>query len=353
MPDTTILSTPYNNMTNDVASAMTDSLSRTGKGGMQAALAMGGNQINNVSAPTSSSDAATKGYVDGVATGAGTRAFVVAATTGNITIGNLTNGSTLDGVTLSNGQDVLVKDQNTAADNGVYTVGAVPARATLFDTYPEYLGSIIAVTGGTVNADTTWLCMANTGGTLGVTDIPYAPLGSTVSLPLEIGQGGTGQLTAETAFDALKQAASTTYVGAVELATEAETQAGASTTLSVTPAGGASAYEALGKARAVDTKTNDYSLALTDAGKTILMNADEKEITIPANASVAFPVGTYVNISLITDGNLYVQAASGVTLNGVTEAYATLATDSNRFGSALIQKIGTNTWIIPNQPVES
>lgn len=112
------------------------------------------------------------------------------------------------------------------------------------------------------------------------------------------------------------------------------------------------AYEALGKARGSSTKTDDYTLALTDAGKTVIMDADEKEITIPANGSVAFPTDTYINIALIEDGNLYVAADTGVTLNGVSAGYATIATDSNRYGGALIQKVGTDAWIIPNQTVE-
>jgi hypothetical protein len=61
---------------------------------------------------------------------------------------------------------------------------------------------------------------------------------------LGIAAGGTGQITASAAFDALKQQATTSYVGASELATNAETVARASTSLVVTPAGFGAALDA-------------------------------------------------------------------------------------------------------------
>ncbi len=80
--------------------------------------------------PSADLHAATKQYVDGIAANLGKRSRVRAATTANITIaGALNNGDTLDGVTLATGDLVLVKDQTTAAQNGVYVVGATPVRA--------------------------------------------------------------------------------------------------------------------------------------------------------------------------------------------------------------------------------
>ena len=59
---------------------------------------------------------------------------------------------------------------------------------------------------------------------------------SSLSSDLAIADGGTGQSTALAAFDALKQAASDTYTGVVELATTAEVQTGTDTTRVLTPA---------------------------------------------------------------------------------------------------------------------
>jgi hypothetical protein len=115
--------------------------------------------------------------VNATAANVGKRARVRAATTANITIASdLNNGDTIDGVTLATGDLVLVKNQSTAADNGVYVVGVSPARFVEFDTYDEHPGSLIAAQEGSTNADTLWLCTSNTGGTLGTTAIAFTKL---------------------------------------------------------------------------------------------------------------------------------------------------------------------------------
>lgn len=102
------------------------------------------------------------------------RTMVRVATTANITISTaLNNGDTLDGVTLATGDLVLVKDQSTGSQNGIYVVGASPARDTQFDSWAEHPGVVIAVQEGTVNADTVWLCTSNLGGTLGTTSLAF------------------------------------------------------------------------------------------------------------------------------------------------------------------------------------
>lgn len=99
---------------------------------------------------------------------------VVAATTGNITIATgLNAGDTIDGVTLVAGDLVLVKDQSTASQNGVYTVGSSPARATAYDTWAEHVGKLIRVTGGDDNKNTHWRCNVAAGGTLNTTAITF------------------------------------------------------------------------------------------------------------------------------------------------------------------------------------
>ena len=150
--------------------------------------------------PTSALHIATKQYVDSVAAGLGKRSTVRAATTANITISSaLNNGDSLDGVTLANGDLVLVKDQSSAEENGVYVVASSPARDDLFDTYDEHPGSLIAIEEGTANADDLYLCTSNTGGTLNTTAINFTKIfpgsGGTVTSVATAGLATGGTIT--------------------------------------------------------------------------------------------------------------------------------------------------------------
>jgi hypothetical protein len=108
------------------------------------------------------------------------RGRVRAATTANITIATaLNNGDVLDGVTLATGDLVLVKNQSSAAENGVYVVGTSPARTSAYDTYDKHPGRIIVVQEGTAGADTLWLCTSNKGGTINSTALAFTQIAIT------------------------------------------------------------------------------------------------------------------------------------------------------------------------------
>ena len=90
--------------------------------------------------------------------------------------------------------------------------------------------------------------------------------------------------------------------------------------------------------RGINAQTASYTTVLTDAGKTVSMtNAGATTLTIPANSSVAFVVGTRINILNLGAGACTATAGAGVTIAGTISALATNA-------SAAVIKTATNTW---------
>ena len=135
-------------------------------------VSIGNFKLTNVADPVNAQDAATKNYVDSTAQGLDVKQSVRAATTANIT---LSATQTVDGVALVANDRVLVKNQTTPSQNGVYVVSAGAwARATDMDAWAELPGAFTFVEEGTTQADTGWVCTANAGGTLGTTNVTFA-----------------------------------------------------------------------------------------------------------------------------------------------------------------------------------
>ena len=157
---------------------------------------MTGVAVHGLPTPAAGGDAATKTYVDALAMNVGSRGAVRVASTANVTIATgLAAGQTVDGKTLVAGDLVLLKDQSTASQNGIYFAPASGAasRASQFDTWAELPGSLVVVEEGTANADTLWICTADLGGTLGSTSVSYTRIRIEVSLPVTAAHGGLGQ----------------------------------------------------------------------------------------------------------------------------------------------------------------
>lgn len=91
-----------------------------------------------------------------------------------------------------------------------------------------------------------------------------------VSGTVAIANGGTGATTAPAAFTALKQAATDTATGVVELATSTEVQTGTDTTRAITPAGFAASSFGYGQTPAIVTRTNGVTYTNT-TGKPITL----------------------------------------------------------------------------------
>jgi len=150
-----------------------------------------------VADPTDAAHAATKGYVDAARSGLDVKQSVRAATTAPINLASdLENGDTLDTtVTLATGDRVLVKNQTTASENGIYVVQASGAavRAADFDTTAEVTaGAFTFVEEGTVNADSGWVVTTDGTITVGTTGIVWAQFSGAGSIVAGDGLTKTG-----------------------------------------------------------------------------------------------------------------------------------------------------------------
>ena len=123
--------------------------------------------------PSANTDAANKQYVDNVARGLAWKNPVRVATTANGTLATaFANGQSIDGVTLATNDRILLKNQSTATDNGIYTVNAsgAPTRAVDADTNGELApGTSVSVTEGTANADKVFMIISDAAITIGTT----------------------------------------------------------------------------------------------------------------------------------------------------------------------------------------
>lgn len=146
-----------------------------------AAVSLNSQKITNLGTPTLDTDAATKAYVDAARSGLDVKQSVRATSTANVTVtytptggtsarGQITAApNTLDGVSLAANDRILLKDQTTGAQNGIWVVSTLGTgsngvwdRATDFDTDAEVTGGAFTfVKEGTVNADSGWVLSTN------------------------------------------------------------------------------------------------------------------------------------------------------------------------------------------------
>mgnify|MGYP001318502634 FL=1 len=139
---------------------------------------------------------ATKEYVDAVKTGLDFKDSVRLATTANGTLGSaFANGQSVDGTTLATGDRILLKDQSTASENGIYTVNAsgAPTRATDFDSTAEVTaGAFVFVEAGTQNADSGFVLTTDGAITVGSTSIAFTQFSGAGSFTAGDGLTRTG-----------------------------------------------------------------------------------------------------------------------------------------------------------------
>lgn len=140
-------------------------------------VSLGGNQITSLADPTLSTDAATKAYVDSLIQGFDWKQSVRAASTANGTLSSaFANGSVIDGVTLATGDRILIKDQTTGSENGIYVVNAsgAPTRASDADASGDMTAGVtVFISEGNTQGNSAWSITTDDVITLGTTAITF------------------------------------------------------------------------------------------------------------------------------------------------------------------------------------
>jgi len=138
----------------------------------------------------------SKEYVDAVKQSLDIKDSVRVASTANIDIANdLENGDTLDGVTLATGDRVLLKNQSTASENGIYVVVASGAASRSEDANASAdvtSGMFVWVEEGTANADQGYVLTTNDTINLNTTSLTFTQFSGAGQITAGIGMTKSG-----------------------------------------------------------------------------------------------------------------------------------------------------------------
>jgi len=312
-------------------------------------------RIQNLGTPIASTDAATKQYVDDVAQGLHTHDSCNAATTttlatisgGTVTYNNGTDGvgatlttttsfTTIDGVTLSVGMRILVKNEVTSANNGIYVVtsSTVLTRADDFDTPTEMAGGDFTfITAGTSYDNTGWV-MTDPVITVGTSPVIWVQFSGAGTY-----QAGSGLTLTGTTFSVNIDNATTEIAGG-NVVVKANAQL---TTPNIGVATGTS-LDLTGNINSLNANLGNLAIAsyfqgdgglLTNVAATGSLSNGTSNVSIPsANGNV--------NISVNGNANIVTVTGTGANING-TFSTTGLVTIPNTAGGATAIELGSPT----------
>lgn len=322
-----------------------------------ASVSMNSQKITSLATPTNSTDAATKAYVDGVTEGLHIHEAARVYSASNINLSNqLEAGDVIDGVTLIAGDRVLVNGQTSKSQNGIYVVQSSGAavRATDFDSPVEIAsGDFIFVSEGTTYNKTGWV-QINSVGTVGTDDIEFTQFsgagtylagngltltGNSFSINTSITADlSTAQtLTNKTLTTPTLTLSSTTSTTSGRIAFDA-------TNDKIVVGDGTNAVEFAPSTPLFNAQAGAYTLVLTDKDKIVEVgNASAVTLSVPTDASVAFPVGTQITILQTGAGQVTVAAVTpGTTTVNATPGAKLRA----QWSSATLIKRAANSWVL-------
>lgn len=156
-------------------------------------VSLNSRNLTNLADPVSAQDAATKAYVDAARQGLDAKDSVRVATTANVALTGATT-TTIDGVTLEAGNRILVKNQTTGSENGIYVFATGAwSRATDADTSAKVSsGLFVFVEEGTINSDSGWVLTTDGVITIGTTSLNFAQFSGAGQITAGMGLTKTG-----------------------------------------------------------------------------------------------------------------------------------------------------------------
>jgi len=301
-------------------------------------LSLNTQKITGLADPTDPQDAATKAYVDAARSGMDVKESVRVATTAT---GNLStafaNGAEIDGVTIATGNRILIKNQSTGSENGIYTVNAsgAPTRATDANTSAKVTaGMFTFVSEGTVNGNAGFVLTTDDAITLDDTALTFTQFsgagqiiagnglsksGNTLSAladgsTLTIGSGG---IKVSTSGITSNELASDSVIAA-KLA-DASVELNTATVTGTLPvANGGTGGTTAATARAGINAAGKYSVAIGDGAATsytITHNLDSRDVIVTVYKNSADYEVVYTDVAHATANTVTVAFASAPTTN--------------------------------------